>query len=59
MKEDTNEKVYIGKDHRFIIEQKVGGLSRVLEELRKTFKVKELSNPTDTIILIEEKEDED
>ena len=58
MKNKINEKVYIGKTHRIIIEQPIGGLSRVLEELRKTFDVKELKNHTHTVILIEEKEDE-
>ena len=55
MASKLNEKVYIGKTHRFIVEQTVG-FSKVLSQLEKAFKLDVLRTQDEEIILIEEKE---
>jgi|TARA_Y100000310_G_scaffold207361_1_gene207868 hypothetical protein len=57
MENSNNEKIYIGRNHRFIVEQRVG-FSKVLEYLREKFDVKELKDDSYRIVLIEEKENE-
>tara|TARA_Y100000310_G_C20515850_1_gene731145 strand:+ start:673 stop:852 length:180 start_codon:yes stop_codon:yes gene_type:complete len=57
MENSNNEKIYIGRSHRFIVQQTVG-FSKVLECLRERFDVKELKDDSYRIVLIEEKEDE-
>jgi hypothetical protein len=50
------EKVYIGKTHRFVVEQTIG-FSKLLGYLREKFEVMELRNNEEEIILVEEKKD--
>ena len=52
-----DEKIYIGQTHRFIVQQTIG-FGKILDKLKECFEVKELNNQLDTIVLIEEKEDE-
>ena len=56
MKDNIKEKTYFGKNYRIIIDQKVP-FSIILDHIKEKFEVKELSNQENTIILIEEKEE--
>tara|TARA_Y100000310_G_scaffold69685_1_gene65232 strand:- start:199 stop:372 length:174 start_codon:yes stop_codon:yes gene_type:complete len=57
MEDPNNEKIYIGRTHRFIVEQTMC-FSKVLDCLREKFDVKELKDDSYKIVLIEEKEDD-
>ncbi len=56
--ENNNEKIYIGQTIRFLISQGVGR-QKIMDKLRageEGFRVHELSDNNQTIILVEEKE---
>lgn len=54
MVEKQEEKIYVGKTYRMIIEQTIG-IGKVLDVVKEKYEVKELIGDTDKIILIEER----
>jgi hypothetical protein len=50
----TDEKIYTGRSHRFIIEQTIG-FSKVVDCLKEKFEVEELSGSENKIVLVEER----
>lgn len=57
MSNNKEDKVYISKTIRFLLEQRIGK-ARLLDQLKKKFKVKIFSGNEEYIVLVEEKEDE-
>ena len=57
MIEDAKEKIYIGTSRRFVIQQTIG-FSKVIDILKEKLDVRELRDGINSVILIEEKENE-
>jgi len=54
----NNEKVYLSKTIRFIIQQQVG-VGKLLDELQEKYEIRIFRNEKETIVLVEEKNDEE
>jgi len=54
----NNEKVYLSKTIRFIVQQQVG-VGKLLSELGEKYKIKNFRGEDETIVLVEEKDEED
>ena len=50
----NEERVYIGKNYRFLIEQTIG-IGKVMDTIRERYDIKELRGDRELIILVEEK----
>lgn len=60
MNNQNNDKIFIEKKEkfRFLIQHPIG-IGRLIEKLKEKFKVETLRGDDETIILVEEKEEED